>query len=127
MRAAMRAEEKAGRSPAKHFRANRAFHLALVEGTGNPQLVQFMEHVWIGRIGATLYETRLDPSGLKADHKAHRSIAEAIESGDGERAERLTPRPSRAGDGAVVRRPRLSPAQSCGVEPSRICRVFSSE
>jgi DNA-binding GntR family transcriptional regulator len=90
MRAAMRAEAKAGRSSAKHFRANRAFHLALVEGTGNPQLVQFMEHVWIGRIGAMLYETRLDPSGLKADHKAHRSIAEAVESGDGERASELS-------------------------------------
>ena len=62
--------------------ANRDFHLALVEGTGNPQLVQFMEHVWIGRIGATLYEARLDPSGLDADHDAHKSIADAIEAGD---------------------------------------------
>lgn len=90
MRAAMRAEERAGRSSTKHFRANRAFHLALVEGTGNTQLVQFMEHVWIGRIGATLYEMRLDPDGLSADHEAHRSIAEAIAAGDGERAEELT-------------------------------------
>lgn len=90
MKAAMRAEEKAGRSSSKHFHANRSFHLALVEGTGNPQLVQFMEHVWIGRIGATLYEMRLDADGLSADHAAHRSIAEAIEAGDGERAEELT-------------------------------------
>lgn len=90
MRAAIADEERAGRSPAKHFKANRAFHLALVKATGNPQLVQFMEHVWIGRIGATLYEDRLDPPGLNADHDAHRSIAEAIESGDGERAENLT-------------------------------------
>ncbi len=90
MRAAIADEERAGRSPAKHFKANRAFHLALVKATGNPQLVQFMEHVWIGRIGATLYEDRLDPPGLNADHDAHRSIAEAIESGDGERAEDLT-------------------------------------
>jgi DNA-binding GntR family transcriptional regulator len=49
-----------------------------------------MEHVWIGRIGATLYETRLDPKGLGKDHKAHTSIAKAIEAGDGERAEELT-------------------------------------
>lgn len=90
MRAAIREEEKAGRSSAKHFKANRDFHLAIVEGTGNPQLVQFMEHVWIGRIGATLYETRLDPKGLGADHEAHLSIAAAIETGDGEKAERLT-------------------------------------
>ncbi len=68
MRAAIRDEEKAGRSSGKHFKSNREFHLALVEATGNPQLVQFMEHVWIGRIGATLYEKRLDPKGLASDH-----------------------------------------------------------
>ncbi|HEX2359793.1 MAG TPA: GntR family transcriptional regulator [Solirubrobacterales bacterium] len=90
MRSAIADEERAGRSPAKHFRANRSFHLALVEATGNPQLVQFMEHVWIGRIGATLYEDRLDPTGLSADKDAHRSIADAIEAGDGARAEDLT-------------------------------------
>ena len=90
MRAAIAEEERAGRSPAKHFRANRSFHLALVEAAGNPQLVQFMEHVWIGRIGATLYEDRLDPTGLSADHDAHRSIADAIEAGDGAHAEDLT-------------------------------------
>ena len=89
MRAAIAEEEKAGHSPAKHFKANRAFHLALVKATGNPQLVQFMEHVWIGRIGATLYEDRIDSDGLMADHDAHRSIADAIESGDGDRAEQL--------------------------------------
>ena len=49
-----------------------------------------MEHVWIGRIGATLYEDRLDPDGLLADRDAHASIADAIESGDGRRAEDLT-------------------------------------
>ncbi len=90
MRTALRDEAKAGRSSGKHFKANRNFHLAIVHGTGNPQLVQFMEHVWIGRIGATLYESRLDPKGLGQDHKAHESIAKAIERGDGERAERLT-------------------------------------
>lgn len=90
MRAAIRAESRAGRSSAKHFQSNRDFHLALVEATGNQQLVQFMEHVWIGRIGATLYEDRLDPSGLRADHDAHRAIATAIERGDGAEAERLT-------------------------------------
>jgi DNA-binding GntR family transcriptional regulator len=90
MKAALREEEKAGKSSAKHFKANRDFHLAIVRGTGNPQLVQFMEHVWIGRIGATLYETRLDPKGLGKDHEAHSSIATAIEKGNAERAEKLT-------------------------------------
>ncbi len=90
MQRAIRDEKRAGRSSSKHFKANRSFHLALVKATGNPQLVQFMEHVWIGRIGATLYEARLDRKGLDADHKAHRSIAEAIEAGDVDKAEALT-------------------------------------
>jgi DNA-binding GntR family transcriptional regulator len=90
MRDAIRAKSSAGRSSAKHFRSNRDFHLALVEATGNQQLVRFMEQVWIGRIGAMLYETRLDPAGLRADHEAHVAIAAAIERGDGEEAERLT-------------------------------------
>ena len=90
MRDAIRAKSRAGRSSANHFRSNRDFHLALVEATGNQQLARFMEQVWIGRIGATLYETRLDPAGLRADHEAHVAIAAAIERGDGEEAERLT-------------------------------------
>ena len=90
MKAAIKSEGKAGRSSAKHFQANRSFHLALIEGTGNPQLVAFMEHVWIGRIGATLYEARLDPKGLSADHDAHKAIASAIENGKPAEAERLT-------------------------------------
>ena len=90
MQRAIRDEKRAGRSSSKHFKANRSFHLALIKAAGNPQLVQFMEHVWIGRIGATLYETRLDPKGLEADHEAHRSIAAAIEAGDPDAAETLT-------------------------------------
>ena len=90
MRAAIREEEQAGRSTARLLKANREFHLALVEGTGNEELVRFMEHVWIGRIGATLYASRLDADGLRADSAAHVAIADAIEAGDGEEAERLT-------------------------------------
>jgi DNA-binding GntR family transcriptional regulator len=30
------------------------------------------------------------PDGLHADHEAHRAIADAVEAGDGEAAERLT-------------------------------------
>lgn len=90
MRAAIHAEEDAGRSTAKLFQANREFHLALVEGAGIDELVSFMEHVWIGRIGAALYAVDLDPEGLRADGAAHVSIADAIERGDGEDADRLT-------------------------------------
>ena len=49
-----------------------------------------MEHVWIGRIGATLYEARLDEKGLSADNDAHKAIASAIENGKPAEAERLT-------------------------------------
>ena len=70
-----------GRSSAKLFQANRSFHLALIEGRGIPSSSAFMEHVWIGRIGATLYEARLDKKGLSADNEAHKAIATAIENG----------------------------------------------
>jgi DNA-binding GntR family transcriptional regulator len=89
MREAIAEQARAGRSPERHFKANRAFHLALVGATGNRQLVQFMEHVWIGRIGATLYESHIDPAGLSADHEAHVAIADAIQAGDADGAERL--------------------------------------
>jgi DNA-binding GntR family transcriptional regulator len=90
MRTAIRDEGRAGRSAEKHFKANRDFHLGLVQATGNPQLVEFMEHVWIGRLGASLYEAPLDPAGLRADHHAHRSILDAIAAGEGDEAELLT-------------------------------------
>lgn len=91
MRAAIRDEELAGDSSDRHYKANRDFHLALIEGTGNPQLVQFMEHVWIGRIGANLYEhDERRESGLRADHDAHANIAAAIEAGLPDEAEALT-------------------------------------
>ena len=89
MRAAIEAEAQAGQEPSKLFKANREFHLGLVEDTGNPELVRFMEHIWIGRIGAQLYELRHDRKGLDSDHEAHRGIADAIEAGRAEEAERL--------------------------------------
>jgi DNA-binding GntR family transcriptional regulator len=49
-----------------------------------------MEHVWLGRIGAALYEARVDPAGLAADNQAHQAITDAIEAGDADAAERLT-------------------------------------
>ena len=104
MRAAIVDEERAGRSPAKHFKANRAFHLALVKGTGNPQLVQFMEHVWIGRIGATLYEDRARPGGPErrpgrppVDRRRDRVRRGRARGG-------AHTRPPRARDGAALRR-----------------------
>ncbi len=89
MRKAIELEERAGRSPAKLFKANREFHLGLVEASGNVELVRFMEHVWIGRIGETLYEKHFDPQGVKADRDAHRAILDAVEGHRAAEAERL--------------------------------------
>lgn len=86
MHAAIAEEAAAGSSADRHYKANRDFHLALIEAAGNAQLVGFMEHVWIGRIGATLYEEAPDP-GLRADHDAHARIVAAIEAGDADEAE----------------------------------------
>jgi DNA-binding GntR family transcriptional regulator len=90
MRKAIAREISAGRSATKLFRANRDFHLALVAGAGNQWLTQFMEQIWIGRIGAQLYVDRPDSHILQNDHRAHTSIADAIEAGNANLAEELT-------------------------------------
>jgi DNA-binding GntR family transcriptional regulator len=90
MRKAIAREAKAGRSATKLFQANRDFHLALVAGAGNEWLTRFMEQIWIGRIGAPLYEEHPDAAILQNDHRAHASIADAIETGDADLAEELT-------------------------------------
>ena len=82
-----------------------------------------------GSAGSARRSTRRasTPSGLKADHDAHRSIAEAIETGDGERAERAQRAAISSGRWSCCSSTPLSSAQSRGVEPSPICSVFSSE
>jgi DNA-binding GntR family transcriptional regulator len=90
MRAAIAREAKAGRSAARHFAANRDFHLALIAAAGNEQVLQFMEQIWLGRIGARLYENEQNAEILQNDHLAHESIADAIEAGDPDLAESLT-------------------------------------
>jgi DNA-binding GntR family transcriptional regulator len=90
MRAAIAREVKAGSSAARLFEANRDFHLALVAAAGNEWLTRFMEQIWIGRIGAQLYEEHPDSTILQNDHRAHASIADAVEAGDGDLAEELT-------------------------------------
>lgn len=90
MHAAIARGAKAGKSASRHFSANRDFHLALVAAAGNAQVTQFMEQIWLGRIGARLYEDGQETDILRNDHHAHESIADAISAGDGTLAERLT-------------------------------------
>jgi DNA-binding GntR family transcriptional regulator len=89
MRSAIAREIKASGSAARLFEANRDFHIALVAAAGNEWLTRFMEQIWIGRIGAQLYEDHPDAKILQDDHRAHASIADAIQAGDADLAEEL--------------------------------------
>jgi DNA-binding GntR family transcriptional regulator len=75
------------------FEANRDFHLALVEASGNSYLMQFSEILWVSRIGYPIFELEAETKARMAlDADEHEAIVEAIEAGDGRRAETLTRR-----------------------------------
>ena len=113
MRAAVAAQRRSLRSVQRSFEANREFHLALAEASGNEFLVQFAERLWVARIGETIYERQVEtrPDDSRAGHlseagrrapgnrdrmlldvREHELIIEAIEAGDGRRAESLVRR-----------------------------------
>ncbi|HUA70980.1 MAG TPA: GntR family transcriptional regulator [Solirubrobacteraceae bacterium] len=93
MRAAVAAQRRSLRSVERSFEANREFHLALAEASGNEFLVQFAERLWVARIGATIYERQVETQErMLLDVREHEQILEAIEAGDGRRAESLTRR-----------------------------------
>ena len=93
MRAAVAAQRRSLRSVERSFEANREFHLALVAASGNDYLLQFVERLWVARIGATIYERQVQTQGrMELDVREHEQILEAIEAGDGRRAESLTRR-----------------------------------
>ena len=78
---------------ASSFDANREFHLALVQASGNPFLMQMAEQLWLRRIGAPIYEHQAEtPERMRADAEEHEKILLAIEAGDARAAERLTRR-----------------------------------
>lgn len=81
--ATLRRALKAGKAG---YSASRAFHLGLVQASGNALLVSFAEKLWPRRPGAG----RMTPEELAADAREHERILEAIEAGDEARAERLT-------------------------------------
>ena len=93
MRAAVAAQRKAIPDVAATFDANRDFHLALVQASGNPFLVQIVEQLWLRAIGAPIYEHQAEtPARMRADAKEHEQILLAIEAGDARAAETLTRR-----------------------------------
>lgn len=75
---------------AQLFEINREFHLALVAAAGNRQVTEFMEHVWLARIGSQLYVAAPDRAILSDDWKAHSDIVDAIDAGRAAKAESLT-------------------------------------
>jgi DNA-binding GntR family transcriptional regulator len=93
MRAAVTAQRRAIPNVRRSFEANRAFHLALVEASGNPFLLQLSERLWVTRIGEAIYERQSEtPERMGLDADEHEQILLAIESGNGRRAESLTRR-----------------------------------
>jgi DNA-binding GntR family transcriptional regulator len=93
MRAAVTAQRRSLRNVQRSFEANREFHLALAEASGNEFLVQFAERLWVARIGETIYERQVETQErMLLDVREHEQIIEAIEAGDGRRAESLVRR-----------------------------------
>jgi DNA-binding GntR family transcriptional regulator len=93
MRAAVAAQRRSLRNVQRSFEANRDFHLALATASGNEFLVQFAERLWVARIGETIYERQVQTQArMLLDVREHEQIIEAIEAGDGRRAESLARR-----------------------------------
>ncbi|HUB04631.1 MAG TPA: GntR family transcriptional regulator [Solirubrobacteraceae bacterium] len=93
MRAAVGAQRRSLRNVRRSFEANREFHLALAAASGNEFLSQFAERLWVARIGETIYERQVETQErMLLDVREHEQILEAIEAGDGRRAESLTRR-----------------------------------
>jgi DNA-binding GntR family transcriptional regulator len=91
MAAAIAKQRRSTRSVGASFEANRAFHLALVAGSGNEFLLRFAERLWIARIGAAIYERQLkSQTRLALDIAEHEQILAAVSAGDARRAESLT-------------------------------------
>ncbi len=93
MRAALSAQRRAIPSVQRSFEANREFHLALVQASGNEFLIQFAQRLWVARIGEVIYERQSEtPERMGLDADEHEQILGAIESANGRRAESLTRR-----------------------------------
>jgi DNA-binding GntR family transcriptional regulator len=93
MRTALVAQRRAIPSVPRSFEANREFHIALVQASGNAFLLQFVERLWVARIGEVIYERQSEsPRRMKLDAAEHEEILSTIVSGNGRRAESLTRR-----------------------------------
>jgi DNA-binding GntR family transcriptional regulator len=88
MRAAIADHRRAGGHAPAAFAGNRAFHLALLRGSGNPFLRRFGESLWVSRLGMTIYQEQQESRELIAlDADEHEAILEAVAAGELELAE----------------------------------------
>jgi DNA-binding GntR family transcriptional regulator len=93
MRAAVATQRRSIGKIRDSFEANRDFHVALVEASGNGFLRDFVENLWVARIGEVVYERQAEtPEQMRADADEHEQILEAIVRGDARAAETLTRR-----------------------------------
>lgn len=89
LRRAVEAERSARTAAAAHD-ASRAFHAALHAATGNDALSRIFDSLWIADVGRRLLASRrAQPDWQAADVAEHEELLEAVEAGDGERAEAL--------------------------------------
>ncbi len=93
MRTALSAQRRAIPNVRRSFDANREFHIALVQASGNDFLLQFVQRLWVARIGEVIYERQSEtPERMSLDADEHEQIMIAIEAGNGRQAESLTRR-----------------------------------
>lgn len=89
LRRAIVAEEQA-RDAVEVHDASRLFHVTLARATHNDELVATLESKWIIEVGRRLLARRaFEPEWRSVDVREHEAIADAVEAGDGERAEVL--------------------------------------
>jgi DNA-binding GntR family transcriptional regulator len=84
------AAERTARTAAAAHDASRAFHAALVACARNDALNRIFDSLWIADVGRRLLASRRSqPDWREADVAEHEELLEAIEAGDGDRAEVL--------------------------------------
>jgi DNA-binding GntR family transcriptional regulator len=82
--------ERSARTAAAAHDASRGFHAALASATRNEALVRIFDSLWIADVGRRLLASRrAQPTWQDADVAEHEELVDAIEAGDGARAESL--------------------------------------
>jgi DNA-binding GntR family transcriptional regulator len=82
--------EAAARDSRDIHDASRLFHMSLARATHNDAIFSTLDSLWIVEVGRRLLARRAGaPDWQQGDVSEHQAIADAVERGDGEHAERL--------------------------------------